>query len=300
MMNIAILGSCVSRDTCEYMPNAKVVEYVARQSVTSILKPHGFQNAELSSITSPFQKRMVKGDLEGDGVRRIVNRSAEVDLLLIDLVDERRGFFHFENGTTMTNSVEVEQSGLAATALNDGARLIEFGTEEHYEKWSLGFNLMVEQLRNSCLIDRTILLDIDWAQAVDGSKHPRQGLSGRLGRSFRRVQRGARESARSFAANQSGRQAWTKLRDVPPTEAERHAERAKRANRIYSKYRTLARSLLPRYVERRSGELRIDRNHKWGPQPFHYRVADYQSIVQSVGSLLGTDPTMRQPQRPVD
>ena len=40
-MKIAIFGSCVSRDTAEFMPDAEVVAYVARHSVTSLETPHG-------------------------------------------------------------------------------------------------------------------------------------------------------------------------------------------------------------------------------------------------------------------
>ena len=33
-----------------------------------------------------------------------------IDVVLLDLVDERRGFWKFPDGTTMTNSIEVESA----------------------------------------------------------------------------------------------------------------------------------------------------------------------------------------------
>src|SRR5699024_2309999 len=125
-MKIAIFGSCVSRDTCEFLPDAEVVAYVARHSVTSLESPHGTSGVDLSELTSTFQKRMVTSDLRGNGVERIVKHARDLDLVLIDLVDERRGYWLFPNGTTMTNSLEIESCGAARDARRAGARLVEF------------------------------------------------------------------------------------------------------------------------------------------------------------------------------
>ena len=112
-MKIAIFGSCVSRDTAEFMPEAEVVAYVARHSVTSLESPHGTAGIDLSDLTSAFQKRMVTSDLKGSGIERIVKNAGDLDVVLLDLVDERRGFWKFPDGTTMTNSIEVESCGAA-------------------------------------------------------------------------------------------------------------------------------------------------------------------------------------------
>ncbi|WP_157929861.1 DUF6270 domain-containing protein [Brevibacterium epidermidis] len=77
-------------------------------------------------------------------------------------------------------------------------------------------------------------------------------------------------------------EAWQSLRNIKPTEAEEYADRALSANADYIRYRREARSLTASSVVRESRELRIDRNHKWGPQPFHFRRADYESIVESI------------------
>lgn len=281
-MKIAIFGSCVSRDTCEYMPEATVVTYVARHSVTSLDTPHGTEEMDLSDLNSAFQKRMVTSDLKGNGVECIVKHAEDLDLVLIDLVDERRGIWLFPNGTTMTNSLEIETCGAARDARHEGARLVDFGTDEHFERWKSGFEKLVEGLSAADLRGRTILLDIEWAGAVDGAQHPQQDRIAKLGRTWRKLQRGTREAGRGLSKGRGVGEAWSSMWSVKPTEAEEYADRAAAANVDYMRYRVAARSLTASSVVRSSEELRIARDHKWGPQPFHYRNADYLSIVEGI------------------
>ena len=285
-MKIAIFGSCVSRDTAEFLPEAEVVAYVARHSVTSLESPHGTAGIDLSDLNSAFQKRMVTNDLDGSGLERIVNNASDLDVVLLDLVDERRGFWQFPDGTTMTNSIEVESCGAAREARRSGARLIEFGSEEHFVRWKSGFVQLVDGLRDAGLWEKTILLDIEWAGAVDGAQHPQSDSLAKLGRSWRRLQRGSREASRRLIRGQGIAEALTSLRDVRPTEAEEYADRAAAANADYVQYRRFAMTMVELTVARSSSQLRISRDHKWGPQPFHYRDEDYRSIVQSVRDLV--------------
>lgn len=281
-MNIAIFGSCVSRDTCEFIPDANVVAYVARHSVTSLETPHGTKGVDLSGLTSAFQKRMVTSDLKGNGIARVTKNAKDLDLVLIDLVDERRGYWLFPDGTTMTNSLEVESCGAARDARRAGAQLVEFGTDEHFERWKSGIEKLVGGLNTSELWGRTILLDIEWAGAVDGSQHPHQDRMAKLGRTWRKLQRGTRQAGRGLSNGRGFGEAWSSLWSVKPTEAEEYADRAVAANANYMRYREWARSLTSSSVVRTSDEVRIDRGHKWGPQPFHYRNADYLSIVDGI------------------
>ena len=285
-MKIAIFGSCVSRDTAEFMPEAEVLAYVARHSVTSLESPHGTAGIDLSDLNSAFQKRMVTNDLHGSGLERIVNNASDLDVVLLDLVDERRGFWQFPDGTTMTNSIEVESCGAAREARRSGARLIEFGSEEHFVRWKSGFVQLVDGLRDAGLWEKTILLDIEWAGAVDGAQHPQSDSLAKLGRSWRRLQRGSREASRRLTRGQGIAEALTSLRDVRPTEAEEYADRAAAANADYVRYRRFAMTMVKSTVTRSSSQVRISRDHKWGPQPFHYRDEDYRSIVQSVRDLV--------------
>lgn len=285
-MKIAIFGSCVSRDTAEFIPSADVVTYVARHSVVSLEPPHNADEIDLSELNSAFQKRMVTGDLNGVGLERIVENSEDLDVVLLDLVDERRGFWSFSDGTTMTNSIEVEICGAAREARRAGARLVDFGSDEHFTQWKSGYSKLIDGLKRAGVWDKTILLDIEWAAAVDGAQHPQSDNLAKLGRSWRRLQRGSREASRSLARGQGLAEAVISLRHVRPTEAEEFADRAAVANADYIRYRRVAQSMVPSVVTRTSGQVRISRDHKWGPQPFHYRDKDYQSIVQSILDLV--------------
>ncbi|SDS13794.1 hypothetical protein SAMN04489751_1316 [Brevibacterium sandarakinum] len=284
-MKIAIFGSCVSRDTAEFIPDASVLAYVARHSVTSLERPHGTMGVDISGLSSAFQKRMVTSDLRGNGIERITKEAEDLDLVLIDLVDERRGYWQFRDGTTMTNSLELESCGAVRDVRRQGARLVEFGTDEHFENWQTGFAALIDGLKTAKLWNRSILLDIEWAGAVDGAQHPRDDSFSRIGRRWRRLQRRSRDAARGLSRGRGIGDAWTSLRTVKPTEAEEFADRAAVANADYVRYRKSARTVSAAAVSRRSSEVRIDREHKWGPQPFHFRASDYQSIVESVLGL---------------
>ena len=285
-MKIAIFGSCVSRDTAEFIPEAEVVAYVARHSVTSLESPHGNAGIDLSDLTSAFQKRMVTSDLKGSGLQRIVKNAEDLDVVLLDLVDERRGFWKFLNGTTMTNSLEIESCGAARTARRSGARLVEFGTDEHFDQWKSGFITLIEGLKDAELWEKTILLDIEWAGALDGTRYPQNDVLTKLGRRWRRLQRGAREAGRELSRGRGLGQVWQSVQTIKPTEAETYADRAAHANSAYIVYRQIAQAAVTSSISRSSHELRIDRKHQWGPQPFHYRKQDYESIAKEIGNFV--------------
>lgn len=285
-MKVAIFGSCVSRDTAEFIPDAEVIAYVARHSVTSLETPHGTGGVDISGLDSAFQKRMVTSDLTGDGIASIVENAKDLDLVLIDLVDERRGYWIFPDGTTMTNSLEAEICGATKDALRAGARLVDFGTEEHFVKWKSGYEKLIEKLKDAELWHRTVLLDIEWACAIDGSPHPYRSTVGLLARRWRKLRRGARDAARVLSNGETVARAWKRLCSVKPTEAEEFRERAEKANLAYVRYRSLARSRMALSVTKSSSKVRIEPKHKWGPQPFHYREKDYKSIVARIFAIL--------------
>src|SRR5699024_12800939 len=105
--------------------------------------PNDTVRIDHSGLTSPYQRRMVTSDLNGTGTDRITEKADDLDFVLIDLIDERRGFWRFPDGTTMTNSLEIESCGAARTARRGGARLIEFGTDEHFTAWTTGFERQI-------------------------------------------------------------------------------------------------------------------------------------------------------------
>lgn len=287
-MNFAIFGSCVSRDTCEFDAEVNVVAYIARHSVTSLRSPHGDGDISAGALESSFQQRMVTSDLRGDGLDRLISSADDLDAVLLDLVDERRGFWLFPNGTTMTNSLEVELCGADTRAEEAGARLVEFGTDEHFYAWRHGFSALVDGLKKAKLWERTVLLDIEWACALDGAPQPKRDTAARIGRRWRKLQRAARDASRSLSQGRGVGETFDRMLNVNPTEAEEFADRAARANAEYVRYREFARAAVGFAVTRRSDEVRIGQTHKWGPQPFHYRDEDYRSIIRSINEWLAS------------
>lgn len=287
-MKIAIFGSCVSRDLVEFMPNSEVAVYIARQSVTSHLSPHGTDNADLDSLSSQFQLRMVRGDLSGNGIASICEQASDIDLVLVDLIDERRGYWLFPDGTTMTNSLEAESCGATAEAEKYGARLVRFGSDEHFDRWQRGFDKLVWALKKSGIWARTIFVDMEWAAAVEGARHPNNLQLAKVGRLIRknrrRIKKLLREKPRKLLTS-SERE--TLLR-IGPTDAEVFADRARDANAEYVRYRMFAQKQLAYSVTRQSHQSRINRNHKWGPQPFHFRDEDYVSVVERIEMYLNS------------
>lgn len=281
-MNIAIFGSCVSRDMCEFIPDSKVVEYVARQSVTSLLKPVGDGGVHVNRLKSPFQQRMVMGDLQGSGARRIASHAKDLDVIFVDLVDERRGYWQFPNSSTMTNSLEAEYCGLAEWANFNGAELVELGTARHFSQWKRGLDALVSELQEAGIWKRAIFLDIEWAQALEGSRHPRGDHLSNFGRSIRRIKRRSRNFRKKMDQGESVVDAFRSIGHAGPTLAEEFSDRAESANRLYRQYSRYASERFNSSISRKSTDMRIGLNHKWGPQPFHYRTEDYLSLVQSV------------------
>lgn len=133
MIRTFIWGSCVSRDTFEFLPadRYELAHYVARQSWLS----HGNQVKDLKTcaMQSPFQIRMAEGDSIGDALQRLED-NLPVDLVLLDLVDERLGVVITETGV-VTRSVDRIASGIQEEI--DGAgKVVDFESDEFLDLWS--------------------------------------------------------------------------------------------------------------------------------------------------------------------
>jgi hypothetical protein len=174
---VAIYGSCVARDSFEQFPVDRwaLVTYIARQSLISAHR--GATGLTAPESRSPFQRRMIAGDMEGDlaaALERVVDRC---DLLLWDLTDERLGVLVAPDGRVVTRSVDALSTGTLERLVD--WRLVEFGSAEHAELWDEALRWFVDLLGDLQLAERTVLLQVPWAtRAVDGSDVPTSfGLS---------------------------------------------------------------------------------------------------------------------------
>ena len=125
-MNIAILGSCISRDIFRHLKLDHLVsEYRARTSIHSLTKKQ-IGNIELVNLPdSKFQSKMVIADFE----KTDLNLSNS-DFLIIDLIDER-----FELITNFGSVVTLSNEVLKYNEIGVLNKYIERGSPEDYRLW---------------------------------------------------------------------------------------------------------------------------------------------------------------------
>ena len=161
---VLIFGSCVSRDTFAFLPDSfRLLSYVARQSAISVGAPAAGVQERLTRLPSSFQDRVVRGDVRGDFLETVERLSPKVDLLLIDLIDERGGVVHV-NGGYVTKLAELWNAGGAAATAR--GRRIAFATDDHFALWSAATHRIAERLRALDLFDRTLVLRTPWASTM--------------------------------------------------------------------------------------------------------------------------------------
>lgn len=167
MPDMLVHGSCVSRDTKAHFPDGwEVPVYVARQSMISSASGPAPVEGE-SRLESAFQNRMIQWDIQGNGFDLILEALPSADLLLIDLVDERRGIWEVEPGKFVTNSFEMQQSGLMTQQLSP-PRFIPFGDDEHFELWAPAADRFVSAIRQTST--PTFVFAPKWALTSNSGK----------------------------------------------------------------------------------------------------------------------------------
>ncbi|MFI2103073.1 DUF6270 domain-containing protein [Isoptericola sp. NPDC019693] len=161
---VFIYGSCVSRDTFEHLDpeQFELVQYVARQSALSAYtRPVSL--VEPPAMESPFQQRMVAGDYASSLQTQIPEAAPQTDLVLVDLVDERLGAYVLPDGSVVTRSTELVQSG-AEQHLPAGSQHLPFGSDQHFQYWSQGIAAVGELIRHHMPRAAVVLIDLPWAE----------------------------------------------------------------------------------------------------------------------------------------
>lgn len=160
---VAILGSCVSRDLVRISlsEEAKCPLYIARQSILSYGRPATENKPAEPSFNHPFQLTSYRSDVNGTGLKQVLRASKDIDVLLIDLVDERHGVFASPLGEVITQSIDGMKTGLYDTL--DGWEHVPFGTPDHLRAFAQQAEMMRDQLAKAELFDRTIVILAPWA-----------------------------------------------------------------------------------------------------------------------------------------
>jgi hypothetical protein len=170
-IRVLIYGSCVSRDILAYrsplQSKFQLIDYYSRSSLASLTATPFVVplSANVDSIASPFQKKMVERDMlktffDDIGV-------LQFDVLLMDLIDERFNLWVGENDQVCTISAELSQSGFVTE--NHG-RVELSGSEAFWKRWESGWHIFVKNISRFNVLSRLIINKVFWSTAIeDGS-----------------------------------------------------------------------------------------------------------------------------------
>lgn len=244
MIRTLIYGSCVSRDTFEFLkPHGYELKgYIARQSLLSAFSPMKREALPPMEVRSAFQRRMLEGDWTGSLVTTMEKEADAIDVVLWDLCDERLGVRSLRQSPPWqfaTRSVDSIRAGLDGQL--SGHALWRPDERRFRKLFDERLNDMGDLLDRTGLRQKTILLAPAWAtQTNSGGTTPD-----------------------SFGWN------------------------PRVANRVFARYHERIRSRLDLMtVERAPSEVEASENHRWGPAPFHYSDAVYESMTRDIRSLI--------------
>lgn len=161
--NVLIYGSCVSRDAFPFLgPQYELLGYIARQSMISAMsKPTDLLQGE--ALSSAFQERSLTGDIRSNLLPLLRRFVADIDVLVIDLTDERLGVVRLPDGTYVTRSHELVTSG-RLKAVQGRTEDIRILTERHWTLWEAAATRLLGALSQMGLREKTVILNTPWAE----------------------------------------------------------------------------------------------------------------------------------------
>ncbi len=176
-LDLLIYGSCVSRDMLEevHPPNVELRHYIARQSWCSIgyeANDERFRDVKLSSA---FEERNYTGDLAGDAFKRISMLAKKYPelVLILDLTDERGGFYRSDDGAVITRTFDSPAVELVKRDSTPW-KLIPFGSMWHLLAFAEAAQTLQENLRELGIFERTVVVQNRWARTSEqGEPTPR-------------------------------------------------------------------------------------------------------------------------------
>lgn len=162
-LRILVFGSCVSRDIFNYVKDEiELDDYFARSSFASAFSPSDVKDIYTDKIQSVFQRRMVASDLKKTFEKYL--KSARIDILLIDFIDERFSIFKFDDGGVCTLSSELNSSGFDPE--RELGRLIPSGCDEFYDLWEKGWVRFLNVIDSISCRDKIRINRVLWAKST--------------------------------------------------------------------------------------------------------------------------------------
>ncbi len=160
-LRLAVYGSQLSLDVLDRL-GLEAEFTVVHQCLGSLTGP--VDPARLD-LLSPLDSTVVTDDARGSVLELLDEHGADLDLLLLDLADERLGLARLPGGGLLTLSPDLHLSGAL-----DGLRGVErvpFGSPEHYRLFCAGLDRLVARLQAQHLLQRTFALSLDLAVLAD-------------------------------------------------------------------------------------------------------------------------------------
>lgn len=242
MKNLFLYGSCVSRDSYDFLDRGefKLLDYVSRQSIISTYGPADPAVLDAADMSSKFQIRNSRGDFVGDLWDRMAPALNDVDLIVWDIIDERNGVVETSDGGYVTFTYDLHRAKVFASmeAAGTFVRRIPFGTDEHFELWCASVDRFYDDLVSRGLADKLRLIVAPWALHADDGGVPNHWALG-------------------------------------PTPAEANDLFVR-----YYDYLTVARGIA--CIDLPVSAAVTRRDHKWGPASYHYVDSAYEFIVSGI------------------
>ncbi|MFE4196517.1 DUF6270 domain-containing protein [Paenarthrobacter sp. NPDC056912] len=167
MARIFVYGSCVSRDSFEFLDKSEheLIGYTARQSLISATGSPYPASANAGTLESRFQIRNLQNDFDGTIFRTLADVASSADFIFWDLTDERLGVIKVGHDSYITRSVELLQSGLIDN-IGD-PEWIKFGSNEHFELWRNSVVNFADFVRAHSIESKIVLFNLPWSMHDD-------------------------------------------------------------------------------------------------------------------------------------
>lgn len=167
-LNVAIFGSCVSRDAVGLVPELLTpAHYTARQSWVSAAS--GRVWLPPNRLKSKFQERMLRSDFQSDLLTQITRHAPTADLVVIDLIDERLGVIEMLPRRFVTLSNELSSSGVLIGNGLLRRRRLQLGDPEHFTRFSEAASRVKQALLDAEAWQKTLLVRGTYAaRSIEG------------------------------------------------------------------------------------------------------------------------------------
>ncbi|MFC3073660.1 DUF6270 domain-containing protein [Shinella pollutisoli] len=166
MLKVSIFGSCVSADAVYGTGIVQLDNYLARSSLGSQVTLPSVREDIIEQIGSPFQRRIVRADMEKALWDMI--RGNAFDLLLMDFIDDRFNLLLDKDGSIHTLSNEYA-SGLRKVEGDwDRERVIPSYSNQKWELWKQGWAKLLDVMSDTGNIGKLVVNQV-WYASRDSS-----------------------------------------------------------------------------------------------------------------------------------